>query len=265
MTRRRRRIRRSLPLAAALALSALLAIPAAAELSQHGNLFIRFDGGIAPLALPRHEPAPISVRIEGRVRTLKGKHPPGLREIEVEINRGGKIDATGLPVCRRGRIETATPSEALAACGRSLVGSGGIVGRTTLANQTPTTVRAEILLFNARVHGHIAVLAHLYETQPTPLAGVMRFRVARRKHGAYGTAISGRLPTTFNRNGYVKSIFLQLERRYAYRGKRRSYITAACAAPAGFKAASFPFAHASMAFDDGRKLASTLVRTCRVR
>lgn len=261
----RGRLRRSLPVAATLTLLAMLAMPASAELTQHGNLFIRFDGGIAPQALPRNEPAPISVRIEGTVRTLSGKHPPALREIEVAINRGGKVNATGLPICRRTRLETATPSEALAACGPSLVGSGGIVARTSLPNQAPTTVRAEILLFNASDRGRTAVLAHVYETQPVPLARVMTFQIKRRAHGTFGTVITGRLPTSLNRNGYIKSIFLQLERRYTFHGQRRSYITAACAAPSGVRTASFPFAHASMAFADGRELSSTLVRTCRVR
>jgi hypothetical protein len=242
----------------------LLAAGATAELTQHGNLFIRFDGGISPLKLQRSEPTPVSVRIEGTVRTLEGDRAPGLREIEVAVNRGGKVNATGLPTCRRNRLETATPSEALASCGPALVGSGGIVARTTLDDQTEVTVRAEIILFNALDHGHTAVLAHVYETKPLPAAHVMTFKIRRQSHGTFGTVISGRMPSSFDRNGYVKSIFLHLGRRYTYRGQQRSYITATCAAPAGFNAASFPFAHAAMTFADGRKLASTLVRTCRV-
>ena len=47
-------------LIAALALaSPLFAALSTAGLSQHGNLFVRFDGGIAPTALPRHQLAPI--------------------------------------------------------------------------------------------------------------------------------------------------------------------------------------------------------------
>jgi hypothetical protein len=242
----------------------LLAAGATAELTQHGNLFIRFDGGISPLKLQRSKPTPVSVRIEGMVRTPKGDRPPGLREVEVAVNRGGKVNATGLPTCRSSRLKTATPAEALAACGTALVGSGGIVGRTTLDDQSSVTVRAEILLFNALDHGHTAVLAHVYETKPLPAAYLMTFKIRRQGHGTFGTVISGRLPSTFDRNGYVKSIFLHLGRRYAYRGRQRSYITATCAAPAGFNVATFPFAHASMTFADGQELASTLVRTCRV-
>ena len=50
-----------------------------------------------------------------------------------------------------------------------------------------------------------------------------------------------------------------------YRGQRRSYLSATCDAPAGFPGATFPFAHASMTFADGRTLSSTLTRSCKVR
>lgn len=260
---RRRRHRVSL-LAASLALCLLAAVPATAELTQHGNLFIRFDGGIAPTSLPRHELAPISVRIEGTVRTPGGDQPPPLHRIEIELNRAGKLSTAGLPTCRRSRIETATPTEALAACGAALVGSGGMVARTSLPDQAPTSVRGEILLFNGTDHGRPAILGHVYESEPTPLTQILVFKI-RRRPGTFGTVITTTLPRARNnRTGYLKSIFLQLERRYRFHGKERSYLSAACAAPAGFSAATFPFAKASMSFDEGPTFTSTLVRTCRV-
>lgn len=265
MSRSAPRSRRALLLTATIAvLYGLVVVPALGELTQRGNLLVRFDGGIAPQALPRHALGPISVRIEGTVRTPEGGEPPALREIEIALNRAGRLSAVGLPACRRNRVETATPSEALAACGTSLVGSGGIVARTSLPDQAATTVRAEVLLFNAIVEGHAALLAHVYQAQPSPLTRVIIFAI-HRKPGAFGTVITGHLPSSLNRNGYLRSIFLQLERRYAFRNQRRSYISAACAAPDGFSTATFPFARASMTFDDGRTLSSTLVRSCRVR
>jgi hypothetical protein len=66
-------------LALVVSLVALLSaavVPAHAELSQKGNLFIRFDGGISPNTLPRSVPAPISVRVEGTIRQIGGAEPP---------------------------------------------------------------------------------------------------------------------------------------------------------------------------------------------
>ena len=51
----------SLLLAAALLLS--IATSADAELVERGGLFVRFQGGLAPTALPRDSLAPISVSV----------------------------------------------------------------------------------------------------------------------------------------------------------------------------------------------------------
>lgn len=262
---RRRLRRRRLPaICAALALLAVFAAPAVGELVQKGNLFIRFDGGISPNALPRKERAPVAVRIDGTIRVLSGQRLPGLRGIRIALNREGKINTRGLPVCRRNRIEAATPTEALARCGRAIVGSGGLVARTSFEDQKPYLLRADLLLFNAVVRGRTAILAHLHQSFPAPITRIFYFTI-RRKRGAFGTVLAATLPQSVNRNGYLKTIFLEFQRRYVYRGKRRSYITARCRAPRGFTGASFPFALASLRFDDGRKLSSKLIRSCRVR
>jgi len=252
----------------ALALAALLlpvfgAGTAAAELTQKGNLFVHFDGGITPVALPRSTPAPISVRIEGRIRVPDEQEPPAVREIVIALNKGGRLDTTGLPVCRRSQIELAEPAEALSTCGSALVGSGGIVGRTELPGQERALVRADVLLFNTAIGARRAILAHVYQKQPPATYNIV-FSI-RHTGGTFGTVITGRLPTTVNRSGYLESIFLQLERRYSYRGRQRSYLSAGCAAPAGISLAVFPFARASMSFDDGRTLSATMIRSCRVK
>jgi hypothetical protein len=249
----------------AIALLAVIgATSASAELAQRGNLFVHFDGGISPRALPREALAPIGVRIEGTIRVPPGPDPPSLRQIRIAVNQAGRLNATGLPVCQRHQIEATSDSEALSSCGTALVGAGGIVARTTLPDQPASTVRGQILLFNSVENGRPAILAHFFQTSPTPVTRIVVFEI-RRNGSPFGTVITGKVPPQINRNGYLKSIFLQLERRYTFHGRPRSYLSAACSAPAGFTSAAFPFAHASMTFDDGRALSSTLVRSCKVK
>lgn len=259
-----RRGRRRLLVVGAVLMLAVSAASAYAELTQRGNLFIRFDGGIAPKALPRDTLAPISVRIEGTVRVPPGETPPALRHIEIALNRAGKLSTNGLPVCSRQEIAAGDSAEALSACGDALVGSGGIVGTTTLPNQSSTTVRGDLLFFNGVVAGRPAILAHLFQTAPVPVTRIIVFEI-RRRPGTFGTVITAEITPEIERNGHLKSIFLQLERNYVFRGQKRAYLSAACAAPAGFTLGTFPFARAAMTFDDGRTLSSTLVRSCRVK
>jgi hypothetical protein len=233
------------------------------ELTQNGDLFVRFDGGISPRALPRKSLAPISVRIEGEIKVPAGSHPPSLRRIRIALNRGGHLSSRGLPVCHEDQIDPATPSEALAACGPALVGAGGIVAKTAFPDQAASILRGEILLFNGVVHGRPAILAHIFQSNPAPTTRIVVFRISR-AGGDFGTVITGQIPASLNANGYLTSIFLQLERRYVVHGRPRTYLSASCPAPSGFPGATFPFARASMTFDDGRTLSSTLIRSCKV-
>jgi hypothetical protein len=242
----------------------LSAATASAELTQKGNIFIRFDGGITPRSLPRTSLAPIGVRIEGTIRAPARQKPPALREIKVALNRAGKLDTRGLPACPAGRIKTVASAEALAACGPALVGAGGITAVTSLPEQPNSLLRAEMLLFNSIVGGRPAILGHIYQHSPVPNTKLVVFHI-RRSPGTFGTVLEATLPESVNRNGYLKSIYLQLQRNFVFRGRQHSYLSASCAAPPGFTAASFPFARASMTFDGGRTLSSTLVRSCRVR
>ncbi|HWN73507.1 MAG TPA: hypothetical protein VNN15_06850, partial [Solirubrobacterales bacterium] len=87
----------------------------------------------------------------------------------------------------------------------------------------------------------------------------------RKAHGTYGTILTAALPAQLNRFGYLRKISLDLERTFVYRGRLHSYLSAACAAPSGARIGIFPFVRVGMTFADGRKLASALIRSCRVR
>lgn len=235
-----------------------------AELVERGNLFVRFSGGIDPTLLPRHAQAPIGVRVDGTVRTLSGERPPALRFISIAINRGGRVETKGLPRCRRSEIEASSSVNALRACGDALVGSGRYVAGVSFPEQTTFPLQGKILAFNARVDGRRAILAHVYGEDPYPNSRIFVFHI-RKQQGTFGTVLTAALPKALNNNGYLKRIVLTLRRDYVYRGRKHSYLTAACGAPPGFTVGVFPFVRVGMTFADGRKLASTLIRTCQVR
>jgi hypothetical protein len=251
-------------LAAAVAVLASCSSLAHAELTERGDLFINFDGGIVPGALPRDVRAPISVRISGTVRTLSGERPPALRGMSVAINRGGRLDAHGLPVCHRQEIEPSSTAEALARCRSALVGTGDYEADVAFPEQSAFLSSGRVLAFNSVVDGKRAILAHVYDANPVPITRIVVFHI-RERGGTYGTVLSASLSEAENRWGYLTHISLDLHREFVYRGQRRSYLSAACDAPAGFPGATFPFAHASMSFADGRRLSSTLTRSCKVR
>jgi hypothetical protein len=251
-------------LAIAVAVLAACASLAHAELTARGDLFVKFSGGITPEALPRDARAPIAVQVTGAVRTLSGERPPALRGISIAINQGGKLDAHGLAVCKRGQIEPSSTEEALARCGDALVGGGSYDADVAFPEQSAFPSHGRVLAFNAVVGGKRAILAHVYGAKPIPITRIIVFHI-QQTSGTYGTTLTGALPASMNRWGYLKRISLTLQRNFTFKGQDRSYLSAACDAPAGFPGATFPFARASMTFADGRTLSSVLTRSCKVR
>jgi len=243
---------------------ALTASLARAELAAEGDLFVQFQGGIDPGALPRKAPAPISVEIEGTIQTLSGERPPSMRSITIELNRGGRIDTHGLPVCYRRQVMPSTTHEAREICGDALVGEGSYNADIGFPEQEVFSYRGHVLAFNSIVGGKRAILAHVFSSSPAPLSRIIIFRITNGS-GEFGTVLSGALPESLIPYGYLKRIRLNLHRQYTYKGRSHSYLSAACAAPAGFTTAVFPLARASMGFEDGRTLSSTLTRSCRVK
>src|SRR4051812_9848075 len=189
MGRGRKRLAGVATLVVALVFGAALAN---AELVERGNLFVKFAGGIAPTKLPRHTNAPISVRVDGTVRTLSGDRPPALRFISIAINRGGRIETEGLPVCRRDQIEAASSAQALNACGPALVGTGRYSAGVAFPEQETFPISGRILAFNSIVDGERTILAHVYGQKPYPNSRVFVFHI-HKSSGTFGTVLTAAL------------------------------------------------------------------------
>jgi DNA-binding beta-propeller fold protein YncE len=231
---------------------------------QRRGVRVSFDGKLTPKALPRHGVAPVGIVVDARISATEGAEPPQLRRIAIAINRNGRFSSRGLPVCRLQRIQPSTTAGALAACRPSLVGEGRFTASVKLPQQSPFPSEGKVLAFNGRVHGKPAILAHIYGTQPIPTSIVLPFLIGS-SHGTYGTTLSASLPQATGSWGYVTGLRMSLRRRFHYRGRSHSYLSAGCPAPAGFSSASFPLARTSFAFAQDLNMVAVLNRDCRAR
>jgi hypothetical protein len=250
--------------ALALALVALAADLAHAELIQQGNLLISFDGQMRPKRLPRHGTAPVSVSMAADLSTTDGARPPQLQTMTLDVNRHGRLTNRGLPTCRARQLVYATTTEALRACRPALVGRGHLSSKIALPEQAPFPSEGTLLAFNARRHGRPVILGHVYGSTPLPISLVIPFEVHHTR-GRFGTRLTASFPQVAADWGYLTHFEMTLGRRYRAAGSRMSYLSAGCPAPSGVSRALFTMARGSYRFDDGRILTSSLVRSCQVR
>lgn len=235
----------------------------ASEVVQRGKLRVSFDGKLSPRALPRHGLVPVKVSVAARISSTDDGPPPQLRQMSIAINRNGHFTPQGLPVCRLRDIQPATTTNALEACRGALVGAGTFSAKVLLAQQTPFPADGKVYAFNGVLHGKPAIFAHVYGTDPVPTSFTLPFEIQPAK-GTFGNVLRASLPEVTGDSGYITGLSLTLGRNFGSRGKRHSYLSAGCPAPAGFPGAVFPFARASFGFG-GKTLTSTLTRSCKAR
>jgi hypothetical protein len=238
---------------------------ASGEIVQSGNLQVAVEGKLRPSSLPRKGLAPVRVSVASKISTTDGTQPPRLRQLRVEINRHGQLETTGLPICSRRRIQTATSGRALSACRDALVGQGSFEADVSLATQEPYAAKARLLVFNSRSKGKPVLLGHIYSARPFTTSFLIVFKISEQRHGTYGTTLNAILPRTLGSWGVVTGIRMNLSRRYGASGQRRSFLSAACPAPEGVNEVVFPLARTSFRFDGGGRVSSTVQRSCRAR
>jgi hypothetical protein len=250
-----------------IALIAILAIAvlAHAQTTQQGNLRVTVSGRLAPKKLPREGLAPISVSVGGQIATTDETLPPTLKTLRIELNRHGRLDYKGLPVCDYGRIQPGSSSHALAGCRSSLVGEGTFSADITLSGQEPYPTQGKLLVFNSTKGGKPVLYGHIYSAHPFATSFVIVFKVSQLKKGTYGVVLDAPLPKAMKSWGRLTGLSMTLDRRFNYKGTSHSYISSGCPAPKGFSGFPFPLARTSFAFAGGKQLSSVLTGECKVR
>jgi hypothetical protein len=252
-------------LLAIVGLGTLAIALARGESVQQGNLIVSFDGGFSPRKLPRKDFAPVTVSLAGALRAADGSPLPRLRRLELDLAGGSLLDVRGLPTCSKRQLEVNSVGGALALCRDALVGSGRLDIEILVPGQASFQFHASLRAFNGRFpNGQRAVWLHVYGSEP-PVVLVLAFALRHEQGSAFPNRLVAEVPASVGPLPHLARFEMSFGRRFAYRGKERSYISARCPLPPFLDASILPVARATYELDDGRSLSTSIVRGCRVR
>jgi hypothetical protein len=247
-------------------LAALFTLTVArADTVEGDNVRISFHGWIGPAVLPRSQPAPVSLHVAGAVRPLGGGRPAALKRLTIQVNRHAHFTTHGLPSCAPGRLRGANTRQALAGCGEALIGSGHFTSHIDIPEQAPFPARGRVLAFNTTREKRPAVAIHVFGRKPASTSTVLGAVLARSGPGAgsFGPRLTIEMPRIGDDWGYVTGFDLTLHRRYRYRGRNLSVVTATCPAPADLSEVPFKAARGTFYLADGKVLTRTVSGSCR--
>jgi hypothetical protein len=194
-----------------------------------GNLFLKDNGGIFPSKLPRHGQTPISARIDAEIGTADGTHPPAVKTLDIDFDKSIQVNAKGLPACKKAQLVARATAAAKKACPDAIVGSGEGEVEVAFPEQAPIVAKGPIVLFNGGVHGATTLLfVHTYVDVPAPTAVIATVKITRIHRGHYGIHTVSQIPAITGGAGSVIRFKLTIDRKFIYKGRKESYLTASC-------------------------------------
>lgn len=239
-------------LAGALAVGSL----ATAEVVTVGNLRLKVDGGFSPKVLPKKSLAPIGLTAEGAISTVDGTHVPAIKEFLLETDKDGAIFTKGYPVCTSGKLQSQLTAAAKAACKSALIGSGTTTAEVELADSKPILVNSQLLVFNGGEKGGTTTLfIHAYFSKPIPGAIVTTVKIKKINKGPYGLLSVASIPKIAGGAGSVVDFKLKIDKKFTYKGKKVSVLSAKCSR-------GKLQAYGTAVFADGTRASADFVRPC---
>ncbi|HEY3435695.1 MAG TPA: hypothetical protein VGK41_08580, partial [Solirubrobacterales bacterium] len=158
-----------------------------------------------------------------------GSTPPTLDAIDFLIDKHGAVNSKAFPVCPRAKLEAATPSQARKRCAGALVGKGTGKALVTMPGQAPFQMTSPVSFFNAApTGGKPTLIAHAYETVPTPQALLVPIVIERVAKGRYGFHVKVEMPEIAGGFGAPTLAEASVGAVLKRGGKKIGYISAHC-------------------------------------
>jgi len=219
-----------------------------------GNLIVTIDGtsGVTPKALSKSTYTPIAFTAAGSVRTKDGTQPPPLKEVLLET-KNAAVNVKGYPVCTSGALQARDTAAVKKACPDSIIGSGQTTVSVQFPEQAAIPAKSPLLVFNGGQSGSTTTLyIHAYLTQPITTAIVTTVKIKKVGNGI--SAVTS-VPKIANGAGSVKDFSLKIDKKFTYKGKKVSVLSAKCV---GGKIT----ANVTAKFYDNSQLSAQVLRTC---
>lgn len=216
------------------------------------------DSVIAPKRLSKTQLTPTSLKVTVATTSTtaaNGVPSPAVHAV-LDFDRNVKLFTKGIPTCDPAKLQSTSTEAALQACRKAKIGSGTASALLPVGAQV-FPVNPVVTVFNGVPQGgKPVVILHTYNTTPIQTTLVLVGTVSNYNKQGYGPRLDLNVPLIAGGAGALTGLQAKIDKKYNYRGKKRSFVSAKCTT-GKLKA------RAAFTYKDGEELTALSTQTCK--
>jgi hypothetical protein len=224
------RKRLTFALIGAVVMAAAVAATASAVLTAPDGNTQSIAVKFTPQKLSKTEPTPVTLDVTTKTTSTtspNGVPSPAVRAV-VDFDKSAAIFSKGYPTCEARQIESTSTEQALQACKTAKIGTGTASAYIPVGKQV-FTEKLTVTAFNGKPQGSKpVVLLHTYGLEPVQVTQVLTGVVSKYNKEGYGPRLDVTIPPIAGGTGALIEFHAKIFKKFKYKGKLRSYVTAMC-------------------------------------
>lgn len=188
------------------------------------------DVKLSPKKLSATKQTPVTLKVTTKTTSTtaaNGVPSPAVGAV-VDFDKNTKLFAKGVPTCDPGKIENQSTAIAVRECGRAKIGGGKATALLPVGSQVFTQNQTVTAFNGPPKGGKPVVLLHTYGVSPVQVTLVLEGVVTGLNKEGYGPRLTIKIPLIAGGTGALTDFQTTISKKFNYKGKQHSYVTAEC-------------------------------------
>jgi hypothetical protein len=176
------------------------------------------------------KPTPVTLDVTtatGNATTANHVPIPAVEAI-VDFPKGLSVFAKGYPTCNAGLLQSTSTEVALEACKKAKIGGGEGTADLVVGSKVFPVVTTITAFNGVPQGGKPVILLHTYSQSPVQTTLVLVGVVSNYNKQGFGARLDVSIPLIAGGQGAITGFHVKVFKKFTYKGKQRSYISATC-------------------------------------
>jgi hypothetical protein len=213
------------------------------------------DSLIGPKKLSKTKMTPATLQVTTLTTSTTKPIPSPAIHATIDFDKSAVLFTKGLPTCDPSKVQNQSTENAERACRSAKIGSGHAIAYLQAGQLYE--VQQTVTAFNGVPKGgKPTVILHTYGTTPLQTTLVLVGTVLNYNKEGYGPRLELEIPLIAGGTGALKEFEVKIDKKWTYKGVKRSFISAKCPNSKKLKA------RGKFDYRDGESLTAFSKQTC---